>query len=88
MRPGAVVGATDASINPAHSIYLHCAYYGGLISIHAVFTNPWSPIYTKCQTESLRKQVERSSNVVADASRKLILATRYITDILASTPTW
>lgn len=88
MQPGMVVDPAASPVHIHHLIYLHCAYYGSLISIHSIFTNPWSPIYAKCQTESLRKHVERSSNIVADASRNVILVTRYVNDMLAGTPMW
>jgi hypothetical protein len=71
-----------------HIIYLHFAYYGSLIAIHSVFTYPWNiSAFTQNPTPAIRDQISASTQIVVDASRKIILATKYI-DVNGSWPTW
>ncbi|OCL02150.1 hypothetical protein AOQ84DRAFT_349537 [Glonium stellatum] len=71
-----------------HIVYLHFAYYGSLIAIHSVFTYPWnSSGFTRNPTSAIRDQISASTQIVVDASRKIILATKFI-DVNGSWPTW
>ncbi|KAF2811865.1 uncharacterized protein BDZ99DRAFT_560399 [Mytilinidion resinicola] len=71
-----------------HIIYLHFAFYGSLIAIHSVFTYPWNVNgFTRNPTPAVREQINTSTQTVVDASRKIILATKYI-DANGSWPTW
>jgi len=90
MRPGGIIDCTEIpqSLHVAHLVFLHYSYFGSLIAIHSTFTYPWSSILGRERNEALRKQVKVSTGVVAEASRNIILATKYINDIHASTPCW
>lgn len=79
---------THCCTRDMHIIYLHCAYYASLIGIHSCFTQPWSPIYDKMRASSLREQLNRSTEIVDDASRSLILLTKSAPSLHAATPLW
>jgi hypothetical protein len=90
MRPGTVLDPTNLprGLQTTHAIYLHYSYFGSLIGIHSIFTYPWSEMLGRDRSPSLRDQINASSEIVAEASRGIILMTRYINDIYAWTPTW
>lgn len=70
-------------------LYLQYAYYGSLIATHSVFFYPWnlSRFGISAQSIALANQVALSSEVVAEASRNIILTTKQI-QADASSPTW
>lgn len=90
MRPGAVFDPSTLPTNfqLVHVIYLHYSYFGSLISIHSIFTYPWSVMLDRDKSPQLREQLNLSTEIVADASRSIILMTKYINDIYAWTTTW
>ena len=66
-------------------LYLHFAYYGSLMAIHAVFTYPWiAVIFGTDATKAFRDQVSASTETVAQAARNIILTTRHIEINVAS----
>lgn len=69
-------------------MYIRYAYFGSVMAIHSIFTYPWnSSVFGTDQTPALRNQISRSTNVVVEAARSIILDTKYI-DIDASSPIW
>jgi hypothetical protein len=76
-------------IHPQHVVYLHFAYYGSLIAIHSVFTYPWNlASFGSEWTLKVARQVNLSSNIVAEASRNIALITRDVKDINPASPGW
>lgn len=68
--------------------YIHFAYYGSLMAIHTIFMYPWiTAIFGTDPSPAFRRQVSLSMETVADASRSIILTTRYI-EIDAASPAW
>ncbi|TVY54622.1 putative transcriptional regulatory protein [Lachnellula cervina] len=90
MHPGTIINSSEIppNLDTVHVIYLHYAFFGSLISIHSTVTYPWSDMSGRNGNMALRNQVDISTQIVADASRNIILATKYINDIHASTPLW
>ncbi|EXJ71827.1 uncharacterized protein A1O5_04328 [Cladophialophora psammophila CBS 110553] len=71
-----------------HVIYLHFSYYGSLITIHTAFCYPWSrPSTGDNRGPNLQAQRQQSLEVVADASRKIIVATQRL-EVSAASPVW
>jgi hypothetical protein len=87
----------DGPINPSqippgyhlyHLLFLHYSYYGSLMAIHSIYAYPWnSSLIGSSSLSSVREQINTSSTIVIEASRNIILATKYI-DINASLPGW
>jgi hypothetical protein len=78
------------NVHPYHLLYQLYAYYGSLIAIHSVLVHPWNAMVFKVdlsQKLELRKHVAHSTNIVVDASRKMIQNLRHI-NISPSTPKW
>lgn len=71
-----------------HVVYMQCAYYCTLMAIHSLFTNPWT-INALCPDASpaIKSQMLKSSTLVAEASRRTILAANYI-KINANSYSW
>jgi len=71
-----------------HVLYIRYAYYGSLLAIHTIFTYPWTTaIITTDHSAAFQDQVARSTNTVVEASRNIILTTKYI-DVDTSSPVW
>jgi hypothetical protein len=71
-----------------HVLYIRYAYYGSLLAIHTIFTYPWTTaITTTDHSAAFRDQVALSTNTVVEASRNIILTTKYI-DVDTSSPVW
>lgn len=71
-----------------HVMYLKYSYYGSILAIHTIFTYPWtSAIIRTDQSPAFRDQVALSTKAVVEASRSIILTTKYI-DVDASSPVW
>jgi hypothetical protein len=90
LRPGSTIVSSDIPLD-MHVytvLYLHYAYFGSLIAIHSTFTYPWTGMFGRRRTPALIAQVRKSTEIVAESSRYIILATKYITDIYAWTPVW
>lgn len=89
LQPRAVVNQSELppNLNVYHAIYLHYSYWGSLISLHSTFTYPWSGMFSRDQSQSFRNQVRLSTEIVAETSRNIILATRYIHHD-AGSPVW
>jgi hypothetical protein len=78
----------DAPLDPSNlphgitlqqALYMQHAYYGTRFDIHTVLTYPWFySILSSTQHPAFRSQMEKSSEIVANASRAAILATKYI----------
>ena len=69
-------------------MYIRYAYFGSVMAIHSIFTYPWNnAVFGADQTTALRSQISLSSNIVAEAARNIIIATKYV-DIDASSPIW
>ncbi len=69
--------ANGLSLNMA--LLIHFTYYGLLFDIHTTLTYPWSRgIINLRRHPTFRTQVERSYAVVAEASRAVILESRFI----------
>lgn len=76
----------SSGLNTWQTLYIRMLYYVLVASIHTVFTNPWSRCALKPASHSeVKVQVEKSINIVADASRNAILTSQDIR-INASTP--
>ncbi|PVH76694.1 hypothetical protein DL98DRAFT_464707 [Cadophora sp. DSE1049] len=90
MQPGNAIKCSDlpANLTVMHVLYLHYAYFGSLIAIHSTFTYPWSGMFGKDRSPLLHNQVKISTTIIAEASRNIILATKYMSDIQAWTPVW
>lgn len=91
LRPGSTINLSNLPVGMKmdHVLYLHYSYFGSLIGIHSTFTYPWSGImFGRGRTKVLSNQVAISIEIVAEASRNIILATKYINDIYSSTPVW
>jgi hypothetical protein len=66
-------------------LYLHFAYYGSLMAIHAIFTYPWiAVIFGTDATKEFCDQVAVSTETMAQAARNIILTTRHIEINVAS----
>ncbi|KAJ3547726.1 hypothetical protein NM208_g1363 [Fusarium decemcellulare] len=71
-----------------HVLYFHFSYYVLLIAIHGVFCYPWNrPDLQNSKKPGIHAQIQRSTEVVADASRQIILAVQRV-EIHASLPVW
>ncbi|CZR52471.1 uncharacterized protein PAC_02348 [Phialocephala subalpina] len=90
VQPGNVINCSElpANLTMMHVLYLHYAYFGSLIAVHSTFTYPWSGMFGRDQSASLRNQINISTTIIAEASRNIILATKYMNDIQAWTPVW
>ena len=76
------------NVHPYHVMYMRYAYFGSVMAIHSIFTYPWNrAVFGTDQTPGLRNQASLSTNIVVEAARNIILATKYV-DIDASSPTW
>ncbi|KAJ6110206.1 hypothetical protein N7486_002441 [Penicillium sp. IBT 16267x] len=89
LRPGTSINASgiDSKRKP-RIIFLHYLYYASLISLNANFSYPWicDAIWTT-RSEALREQIARSTEIVAEASRNIILLSHY-TEVDLTFPTW
>lgn len=75
-------------IRKEHIQYLLLAYYGSLTVIHSVLAYPWNfPYSPRDSGEFVNEEAESSTSVLAEASRKIISATRCI-QLTPSAPTW
>lgn len=90
MQPGTIINLSEIpeKLHVYNLIYLHYAYFGSLIAIHSIFTYPWTGMFGRSRTAGLLNQVKISTEIVAESSRNIILATKYISDIYAFTPVW
>jgi hypothetical protein len=72
-----------------HALYLHFSIYSSLLAVHSHFFYPWlsSRFLNHDADAILDAQVACSSNTVAEAARKILLAVRTVTTNVA-TPTW
>jgi hypothetical protein len=71
-----------------HALWIHFSYYGTLAAIHSGFACPWNfPNIDLENGDVVKMQIDQSMRTVADAARKMILATRSIT-IDAAAPAW
>ncbi|KAF2186192.1 hypothetical protein K469DRAFT_687197 [Zopfia rhizophila CBS 207.26] len=69
-------------------IYLHFAYYGTMVAIHSIFAYPWYlSTYGRNQGPAFKEQVAASTKAIVEASRQIVLATKYI-DARGSWPAW
>lgn len=79
-------GHLPDSLSSQHVVYLQYAYFSTLLDIHTALTCPWiQDILGLTQHATLSAQIERSTQIVAQACRDAILITRHI-EIDASTP--
>ncbi|KAH8812891.1 fungal-specific transcription factor domain-containing protein [Xylogone sp. PMI_703] len=90
IRPGSIFRSPKlpSGFEMIHVLYLHFSYYGSLIGIHSIFTYPWSGMLGRDKSPAIRDQINTSIEIVAEASRSIILMTKFINDIYAWTPTW
>ncbi|KIV94020.1 hypothetical protein PV10_05183 [Exophiala mesophila] len=78
----------SSGIQITHILYLHMAYFGSLAAIHSVFAYPWKTTNSHPGSDvDLIPQINSSMQAVAEASRNIILATKYLT-ISAAAPAW
>ena len=70
-------------------LYLHFAYYGSLTAIHTIFFFPWMSVICGVDPHDpvQGKQLSTSTNMVVDAARSIIRATRAM-HIDAASPQW
>jgi hypothetical protein len=91
IRPGTEIKPQFLPLGTSldYVLYLQFAYYGSLIAAHSVFFYPWnlSRFGVSSQSTVLANQVALSSEVVAEASRNIILRTKQI-NADASSPIW
>jgi hypothetical protein len=58
------------------------------MAIHSIFTYPWnSAVFGANQSSALHSQISLSTNIVVEAARSIIIATKYV-DVDASSPIW
>lgn len=78
----------SSGVQMSHILYLHLAYYGSLAAIHSIFAYPWKTTNFDLGSDvDLIPQINSSTQAVAEASRNIILATKYLT-ISAAAPAW
>jgi hypothetical protein len=71
-----------------HVMYIRYAYFGSVMAIHSIFTYPWnSAVFGANQSSALHSQISLSTNIVVEAARSIIIATKYV-DVDASSPIW
>lgn len=68
-------------------INLHFSYHANLAAIHSVFGHPWNLTDSPGNEGSVGEQVIHSTRALQEASRNIVLITRYIS-IDAYAPTW
>jgi hypothetical protein len=63
------------SVYSHHFFYLLFSYYGALTAIHSIIVQPWNAIAIQVycnQRDQLSQQVQKSSDILIEASRKII----------------
>lgn len=78
------------SVRPQHFFYLLYSYYGSLIAIYSILVQPWNAIAIRVdqsQKELLGWEVKNSSDIIVEASRKVIEHLPHI-KVDPSTPKW
>ncbi|KAL6243921.1 hypothetical protein RBB50_009355 [Rhinocladiella similis] len=73
-----------------HSIYLHFAIWGSFMATHILFFYPWIAaryMHGPDPDPMIQEQMKRSSEVIANAARQIILLVRSTTTD-ANTPAW
>ncbi|KAK7214592.1 hypothetical protein V2G26_002595 [Clonostachys chloroleuca] len=76
------------STQVAHMLYLHYSYHALLIAVHGVFCYPWNrPDLQSNEKPEIMAQVQRSTEVVAESSRQIIIAVQHV-EITAALPIW
>ncbi|CAG9988756.1 unnamed protein product [Clonostachys byssicola] len=76
------------STQVAHMLYLHYTYHALLIAVHGVFCYPWNrPDLQNNEKPEIKAQVQRSTEVVAESSRQIIIAVQHV-EITAALPVW
>lgn len=70
-------------------LYLRFSYYGSLTAIHTIFFYPWISIICGVDPHNTihNKEIAQSTEIVAEAARHIIRATR-IMHINAASPQW
>ena len=75
-------------MHPLHSVYLQFCYYGSLIAIHTCICYPWlRPGEEHSLSPAIQTQRQESTEIVAKASRHIIMATQQL-QINAASPFW
>lgn len=75
-------------ISHIHFLFLQHCYHGSLCVLHSAITQPWmNKRLQQTQSAEFTKQVQKSSQVIADASRAIVLNSQKFS-IDASTPSW
>jgi hypothetical protein len=69
--------------------YIQFSYYGSLTAIHTIFYYPWVSVICGIDPRKLEhsRQISLSNEVVANAARSIISATRHM-HIDAASPQW
>ena len=80
--------ALHPRIGHTHFLFLQHCFYGSLCSLHSVITQPWRNRQVKQrQSAEFTKQVQESTQIIAEASRAIIInSQKFLID--ASSPTW
>ncbi|KEF59159.1 uncharacterized protein A1O9_04003 [Exophiala aquamarina CBS 119918] len=75
--------------HPNQALYLHFSIYGSLLAVHSQFFYPWisSRLVDHDPENLIATQLKASSNIVAEAARKILVALRTLTTD-AATPGW
>lgn len=89
LRIGTLARPNHSIPHLTHLLYLHFSIYGSIMVVHTHFFYPWmsSRLTAADSGTSLEEQIALSSNIVAEAARKIILAVRLVTTT-AATPSW
>ncbi|KAH7385829.1 fungal-specific transcription factor domain-containing protein [Pyrenochaeta sp. MPI-SDFR-AT-0127] len=75
-------------IRAEHLIYTYLSYHGSMAAIHSTFGHPWNLNQSlEHQNDIVKAQIASSNEVLADASRNIILITRSIS-VDAVAPVW
>jgi hypothetical protein len=83
-------GHLPPSVLSQHFSYLLYSYCGSLIAIYSILVQPWNAItiqVDQSQREELGREVQKASDIIVDASRKMIEHLPHI-KIDSSTPKW
>jgi hypothetical protein len=69
-------------------LYLHYTYHALLIAVHGVFCYPWNrPDLQSNEKPEIKAQVQRSTEIVEESSRQIIIAVQHV-EITAALPVW
>lgn len=89
LQPGIPINSCNIDLSSKnHIAFLHYLYYGSLISLHGNFAYPWiCDTFDAKRSQVFIDQIARSTSIVAEASRNIILLSRHV-EVDITFPTW